>query len=547
MKSKLILGCVGFLLIALSGCDLAPKYTRPSTPAPVAYKESAPPEFKEGAGWKVAQPGDDKLRPKWWEMFNEPQLNALEEQVVAGNQTLAAAEANFRASRALVVSARSSLFPTIGASPAYTYSKISNTRGARVIGPGGAGGNSGSSPYNDYTFPLDVSYTVDFWHRIRNTVAANAFSAQASAADLATSRLSLQSELATDYFEIRALDSQEAILQDTLNNYRGSLQLTQALFRAGIDSEQDVTQAKNQLDTATAQAIDLGVSRATFEHAIATLLGKAPANFSLPVGTFNANPPQVPVAVPSLLLERRPDIASSERRVASANAEIGVARAAYYPNVSLSASGGFETSSFTQWFTWPSRFWSLGPTLSQTIYDGGARRGQNEQAQASYDAAVANYRQAVLTAFQAVEDNLSSLRILSQEVAQEQTAIESSAHYLALALTRYRTGVDSYLNVITAQTTVLTNRETKVQTQLRAMTSSVSLMLALGGGWDPSLLPNNNDMLQKQRNWQPGGAPSPPNPNGVTPANPPPVPAKPLTLPPYQSPAGAPAGSPGNR
>ncbi len=518
-------------LMLLGACNPAPKYVKPTAPSPVAYKETAPAEFKEGKGWKVGQPGDDKIRPKWWDLFNDAALNALEEQIPAGNQSLAASEANYRAARALVVSARSALFPTIGTSPAYSNSRISATRGARVIGPGGAGGNSGSAPYNDFNLPLDISYTVDFWHRVRNEIAANAFSAQASAADVATALLSEEATLAQDYFEVRALDLQKAILQDTLINYRNTLNLTQTLFKTGIDSEQDVTLAQNQLDTATSQATDLGVARAQFEHAIATLLGRAPAAFSLPVAPFTPNPPPVPVAVPSTLLERRPDIATAERQVASANALIGVARAAYYPNVTLTASAGLESSSFTQWFTWPSRFWSIGPTLSQTLFDGGARRGQNEQAQANYDAAVANYRQTCLTAFQAVEDNLSSLRILAQEIDQQQKAIASSAHYLDLALIRYKTGVDSYLNVITAQNSLLSNRETQVLAQLREMSASVSLILALGGGWDPSQLPNMHQMLEKQRNWAPGGPALPPAPGEVAPANPPTIQPAPLDLP----------------
>ncbi len=403
--------------------------------------------------------------------------------------------------------------------------------------PGGSANASSRGAYNDFSLPLDVSYTVDFWHRIRNTIAANAFSAQASAADVATALLSIQSELAQDYFQVRALDMQEAILQDTLENYRSSLKLTQTLFNAGIDSDQDVSQAQTQLDTATSQATDLGVARAQFEHAIAMLIGEAPANFSLPVAPFVPEPPAVPVALPSALLERRPDIAADERRVAAANAQIGVARAAYYPNVTLSASAGLESSSITQWFTWPSRFWSLGPALSETIFDAGARRGQNEQAQANYDATVANYRQTVLTAFQAVEDNLSSLRILAQEIEQQQTAIVSAAHYLDLAMLRYRTGVDSYLNVINAQNTVLSSRETQVQSQLREMTASVSLMVALGGGWDPSQTPNMKNLLEKQRNWKPGGAPTPNPPSGTAPANPPEVPPAPLNIPPNTQPS----------
>ncbi len=531
---------VAMTLAALTACNPAPKYVKPTAPSPVAYKESAPQAFKEGKGWRVAQPGDDKIRPKWWEMYNDPQLNALEERVAAGNQTIAASEANFRSARALVVSARSSLFPMVSTGPSFSNSRISSTRGAQVVVPGGSANASSRGAYNDFSLPLDVSYTVDFWHRIRNTIAANAFSAQASAADVATALLSIQSELAQDYFQVRALDMQEAILQDTLENYRGSLKLTQTLFNAGIDSDQDVSQAQTQLDTANSQATDLGVARAQFEHAIATLIGEPAANFSLPVAPFVPEPPAIPVALPSALLERRPDIAADERRVAAANAQIGVARAAYYPNVTLTASAGLESSSITQWFTWPSRFWSLGPALSETIFDAGARRGQNEQAQANYDATVANYRQTVLTAFQAVEDNLSSLRILAQEIEQQQTAIISAAHYLDLALLRYRTGVDSYLNVINAQNSVLSSRETQVQSQLREMTASVSLMVALGGGWDPSQTPNMKNLLEKQRNWRPGGGPTIIVPSSTAPANPPEVPPVPLNLPPNTS-AAAPA------
>jgi NodT family efflux transporter outer membrane factor (OMF) lipoprotein len=325
-----------------------------------------------------------------------------------------------------------------------------------------------------------------------------AFSAQASAADVATALLTTQADLATDYFELRATDMQAKILTDTMVNYRQNVDLTTTLYKTGIDSEQDLVQAQNQLDTATAQATDLGVARAQYEHAIATLIGKPPAELTIAVGAFNSNPPQVPVAVPSTLLERRPDIAALERMIASANAQIGVARAAYYPTLTLSASGGLESYSFVHWFTWPSRFWSVGPSLSQTLFDGGARRGQNEQAKAQYDAAVANYRQTVLTSFQAVEDQLAALRILSQEIVEQQTAINSSQRYLDLALIRYKTGVDSYLNVITAENSLLSNRESQVSSELRRMSASVSLVMALGGGWDPASLPKMKDLASRR-------------------------------------------------
>jgi NodT family efflux transporter outer membrane factor (OMF) lipoprotein len=549
--------CVTVLAFVLCSCNPAPKYARPPVNAPQAFKESAPDQFKEGAGWKVARPEDDKIRGKWWEMYNDPVLNSLEEQVQISNQSVIEAEANFRAARALVVSARSSLFPTVGASPSYTNARFSSTGRTAAVVPGGTGGTGtggsstglaggsggGSSLINTFSLPFEVTYTVDFWHRIRNQVAANVFSAEASAADVATALLSTQAALAEDYFEVRALDAQEGILQDTLKNFRDTLNLTLTLFNAGIDSDEDVALARTQLDTATAQATDIGAARAQFEHAIATLLGRPASEFSLPFGTFVPNPPQVPVAVPSALLERRPDIAAAERRVAAANAEVGIARAAYYPNLNLTATGGFQTAHFAEWFNWPSRFWSLGPTLSETLLDFGARRGLNEQAQANYDAAVANYRQIVLNNFQTVEDQLSSLRIFAQEVSQYSTAIQSASHFLDLSLTRFRAGVDSYLNVITAQNAVLSNRETQVQTQLRQMTASVALIMALGGGWDTSQLPQIKNLLAKPGEWNPAGTAIPAG--QIAPANPPTVPA--IPLPPTQSTPGTTGRPPGDK
>src|SRR5579884_2275133 len=482
------------LLAVLCGCNPAPKYTRPPTPAPAAFKESA--------GWVVAKPGDDKIRSKWWEIYNDPQLNALEEQVQISNQTIKVAEANFRGSRALVAEARSALFPALTGSGSYTNSRFSSTARTAAVIPGANSGTTGfsgsSSLVNTFSLPFDLSYTVDLWHRVRNTIAADAFQAQASAADVATALLSTQAELAHDYFEVRALDTQRAILRDTLENYRRSLDLTKTLYKAGLDSDEEVAQAQTQLDIATAQATDLGVARAQFEHAIAMLTGKPPAEFTLAVAPFVPKPPAVPVAVPSELLQRRPDIAAAERHVAAANAQIGIARAAYYPNLLLNATGGLETAHFTQWFNWPSRFWSVGPQLAETLFDAGARRALNQQVRASYDAAVASYRQTVLGAFQATEDNLSALRILAQEAEQQHTAVASSSHYLDLSMTRFRAGVDSYLNVITAQNAVLKGRETEVQIALRRMTASVSLVMALGGGWDDTQLPQMKDLLSKR-------------------------------------------------
>lgn len=523
------------LLLLLWGCNPAPKYAKPPAQTPAAFKEGVPAEYKEGAGWKIAQPGDDKLRGKWWEIYNDPVLNGLEERVAISNQTIIQAEANFRTARAAVVAARSSLFPVLTSSPAYTNSSISGTaRSAIVVGGSsstsgastttttGQAGSSGSTVVNNFSIPFDLSYTVDLWHRIRNTVAANVFTAQATQADVGTALLSTQAEVAQDYFEVRALDAQRQLLTDTLENYQQSLHLVQSLFNAGIDSDEDVAQAQTQVDTATAQLTDLGVSRATYEHAIAVLTGQPPSSFALAVAPFVPKPPAVPVALPSELLERRPDIAAAERRVAAANAEIGVARTAYYPDLTLNASGGFQTASFLEWFDWPSRFWSVGPTLAATLLDVGARRAANEQAQANYDATVASYRGTVLSAFQSVEDNLSTLRILSQEIGQQATAVGSSQRYLDLSMTRYKAGVDSYLNVITAQNTVLTNRETQLQIELRQMTASVGLVMALGGGWN-SQLPTPKELIAKPpKNQTSPGAPASPVSAPAAP-NPPPL------------------------
>jgi NodT family efflux transporter outer membrane factor (OMF) lipoprotein len=513
------------IIALLSGCNPAPHYSTPSMPAPPTYKEAPPAEYKEVSGWKIAEPGDDKIRAKWWEMYNDPRLNELEEQVKISNQSIAQAEANFRAARAVVLQARAALFPTVTASPSITYNRFPSVQGA--VSQASSTGISSSAAvapgaYTEFSLPIDVTYTVDFWHKIRNTVAADAFTAQANAADVATALLSTQSELAQDYFEVRALDQERAIMQDTVRTYQQTLELTITLSAAGIDSDQDVAQAKTQLDTATAQATDLGVSRAQYEHAIATLIGKPPAEFSLPVGTFVPNPPAVPVGLPSTLLERRPDIAAAERQVAAANSQIGVAKAAYYPTLTLNAAGGFESTNIATWFSLPNRFWSLGPTLAETLFDAGARRGATEQARANYDAAVANYRQTALTDFQAVEDNLAALRILAEEVGQQHGAVDSSQYYLNLSLTRFQAGIDSYLNVMTAQTTLLTNRLTEVQIQLRQMTSSVNLIMGLGGGWDVSELPA---VRVVSRSPKPASnvLPVPPEADRVAPPNPPPL------------------------
>jgi NodT family efflux transporter outer membrane factor (OMF) lipoprotein len=468
-------------LILLKGCDKAPKYKQPPVETPPAYKELTPDNFKETDGWKFARPNDDAIRGQWWEMFNDSQLNALVEHANVSNQNIAEAEANFRAARALVKEARSELFPTVTVNPSITNSRQS-----------GRSSQSGFSPkgvVTEYSLPFDASWEPDFWHRIRSNVSANAAEAQATAADLENTRLSIQAELAADYYQILALDAQKQLLDTTVKAYEQALDLTRARFETGIASEEDVAQAQTQLDTTRAQATDLGIQRAQLEHAIAVLTGQPASTFSVAVTPWEAKPPAIPFGVPSQLLERRPDIAAAERRVAEANFQIGVAKAAFYPSITLGGSAGFASSSIASWFAWPARFWSVGPALAQTLFDKGKRKAANEEARATYDATVAVYRETVLTAFQEVEDNLAALRILSTEAQQQDAAVKAAARSLDLATDRYNSGIDSYLNVITAQATLLTNQRTLLTLRTQQMTASVQLIKALGGGWNASKLP----------------------------------------------------------
>jgi NodT family efflux transporter outer membrane factor (OMF) lipoprotein len=478
------------ILALVIGCNIGPKYHR----APV----DTPPVYKELDGWKVAQPQDTSIRGNWWELFGDPQLNALEEQVNVSNQNIAAAAANFLVARAMVKEARAQLFPTVTGNPGVTWERPSATLRSNNSGTGGTGTTSTSTgTFADYILPFDASYQVDLWGKIRNQVNANIYAAQASAADLQNVRLTAQAEVAVDYYQIRAQDSQIQLLDETVKAFQVSLDLTKALFQTGIDSEQSVAQAETQLETTQAQATNLGILRAQFEHAIALLVGKPASSFSIPVDPLNASPPDIPVGVPSRLLERRPDVAAGERSMAQANAQIGVARAAYFPSLTLSASAGLESSSISKLFTWPSRFFSVGPQMSETIYDGGLRRATMQQFRANYDETIANYRQDVLTAFQQVEDNLASLRILSQELQQQDAAVKSAQRNLTIAMDRYRVGLDPYLDVIVAQTALLGDQETAVSLRMEQMTSSVQLIEALGGGWDASQLPSAASMIAK--------------------------------------------------
>jgi len=464
-------------LMLFTGCSFAPNYTKPSVQAPAAFKELTPDQFNQTDGWKTAEPGDDAIRGQWWKMFHEPELNALESQVNVSNQSVVAALANFLAARAVVKQARSQYFPIVTASPSVSESR-------QPVSPSGS--SPTSSTFTEYSLPFDASWEPDFWGRIRNTVKANSLEAQATLADLENVRLTIQAEVALDYFELRVLDAQKQLLETSALAYEETLKLTQVQAGTGLASGQDVAQAESQFEITSAQATDLGIQRAQLEHAIATLIGQPASTLSITNNLLTAKPVAIPFGVPSQLLERRPDIAGAERRVAEANAQIGVARAAYYPTITLSGAAGYQSTSIQNLFSGPGLVWSVGATLAQTLFDGGLRNAVTKQSRAIYQGTVANYRQTVLAAFQQVEDNLSTLRILSRELQQQNAAIEASRSYLKLANARYQSGLDSYLNVITAEITLLTNQQTALNLQMEQLTASVQLIKALGGGWDVS-------------------------------------------------------------
>jgi NodT family efflux transporter outer membrane factor (OMF) lipoprotein len=463
------------LAVLLSGCMVGPKYAKPTAPVPPAFKEAPPDSFKETRDWTFAHPGAPSLPANWWEAFGDPRLTSLEEEAVTGNQDLRIAEARFRQARAMIRINRSAEFPTISTGPSVASVRDSQNQPYFPLH---------TSTTGEFVLPFDLSYEVDLWGRVRRTVNAAREEAQASSADLAAATLSIQAELAYDYFELRAADAQKQLLADTVKAYTDALQLTENRFEGGASPKSDVAQAQTQLDTAAAQETDIDVARAQYEHAIATLLGKPPAEFGLAAEPLHAEPPAIPVGLPSQLLERRPDIAASERRIEEANEQIGIARAAFFPTVTLSATGGFEGTSMLNWLAWPSRFWAVGPSLAETLFDAGRRRATSDAAIAGYDAAVASYRETTLTAFQQVEDNLAALRVLENEEKQQREAVASAEESLQLFTNRYQGGVDNYLQVITAQTIALTNERNEIDIQRRRMDASVLLIKALGGGWD---------------------------------------------------------------
>jgi NodT family efflux transporter outer membrane factor (OMF) lipoprotein len=481
-------------VLLLAGCRVGPKYHVPPAIAqapPTTYKES-PTQFPGSEDWKVAQPQDAMLHGKWWEIYNDPELNALEDKLNIDNQNIKQFFENFMEARTLIAQARSQLYPTVGTSPAYTRSGTSaNLTSATTTG---AGVNHTSTLTS---LPFDVSWAPDLWGKVRNTISEQQYAAQLSAADLENERLTEQATLAITFFEIRGQDALQGVLDRTVEADKKALDLTQSQYDTGVGDKISVVEARNTLQNAQAAATNVGLLRAQYEHAIAVLIGTNPSSFSIPVKALDAAPPAIPIGVPTQLLERRPDIAASERNMAAANAQIGIAYAAYYPTLTLSASGGLESSAWKHLFDWSSRFWSVGPAVSETIYDGGLRRATVNQFISTYNADVASYRQTVLTAFQQVEDSLSSTRILSHQIQQQRDAEKSAQESVDLEMGRYTTGIDPYVDVVTAQTTLLSDQQTLATLHTQEMTSSVQLIEALGGGWDRSQLPTPADVSKK--------------------------------------------------
>ena len=472
---------IGGLAVLLAGCTVGPKYETPTTPAADIFKEATPTDYQIAGVWRPARPSDAVGRGAWWKIFGDPELDRLEDEVTASNQNLKVAEARFRQARALIGFQRAAEFPTISAGVSTASTRESaNTPyfGVQNVRPEG-----------QLQLPFDLSYEIDLWGQIHRMVSAAREEAQATAADLETMRLSLHAELALDYIELRSADAQQRLLDDTVKAYTDALRLTRNRLEGGYAPGSDVAQAQTQLATTLVQDTDIGVMRAQFEHAIAVLIGKPPAAFSLPPKPLDLRPPPIAPGIPSELLQQRPDIAAAERRVAEANDQIGIAKAAYYPSLNFNAMSGFEGNNGANWFVWPSLFWAVGTSLTQPLFDGGRLHAQSRQVQAAYDAAVATYRQTTLSAFQDVEDNLAALRILDREARQQRDAVVAAQNSLRLFTDRYAGGEDTYLNVITAQTFALTNQRNDVDILRRRMEASIRLVKALGGDWNAADLP----------------------------------------------------------
>jgi len=501
MNATIWLGATAALFV-LSGCVVGPKYHAPTPPPPAPEYKESPTQFKDAQAWTVAKPADAKLRGKWWEIFNDPELNRLEDELNINNQNIKEYFENFMEARAVVREARAQFFPTLSVAPSFTRSRSSqNLAGSTTVNANGTGTSTGttstSSQSTLYSLPLEASWEPDLWGKVRNTVRQAQYAAQVSAADLENERLTEQASLAEYFFEIRGQDQLQQILNDTVVADQKALELNRAAYETGVGDQISVVEAETALASAIAVATNAAVARAQYEHAIAMLVGKSASGFSIPAKPMTVSPPPIPVGVPSELLQRRPDIAAAERTMAEANATIGIAYAAYYPNLTLTAEGGFESSAISNWFSWPSRFWSIGASLPETIFDAGLRRATVQQYVATYNADVAGYRQTVLTAFQQVEDALAEVRILAQEIPQEEQAVNSAQLYLQLEQARYDTGIDPYVDVLIAQTTLLNDQQTLNGLQVEEMTYAVALVEALGGGWDTSQLPSPQAVTQK--------------------------------------------------
>ncbi len=489
MRTRALLAAAPLLALA-SACAVGPNYKRPDAPVPPAYKEPAPaptPGAAAASEWKPAQPADAANREAWWEVYGDPELNALEEKVSVSNQNLALADAQFRGARAVARGARAEFFPTLSVSPSVARSHSLSRNSALPGAPAGTA--------TTYQLAGDVSYEFDVWGRIRRNVESRVEAAQASAADLEVARLSLHAELAADYFMLRGADAQARILRTNVDAYEKARQLTVDRHAQGVASGVDVAQAETQLESTRVQLTEIELSRAQLEHAIAILTGQPPAALSIAPTDTVTLPVLVPPDLPSTLLERRPDIAAAERRVASANAGIGVAQAAFFPQFLLNATGGWEGNSVTRWFSAPNLFWSLGVALAQTIFDGGARIAGKEQAIAAWDASVASYRESVLEAFQDVEDQLVALSLLSRESDEQARATDAAERALVLADNRYKGGVTSYLEVVVAQAVALNNERAAVDLKTRQLVANVRLIKALGGGWTETELPEPRAVL----------------------------------------------------
>jgi len=471
----------------LFGCLVGPKYAVPVVPAPPAYKELPSAELASGVRWSAATPADAMARGSWWEIFGDPQLNALEAQIVISNQNIAAAAANYAAARAIVRETRSQYFPSLTAGASISYSRVSVFPAANV---------SSGTTYTEYSLPVEASWEPDLWGKVRNSVHSAVFAAQADAATLANVRLAEQAQLAMDYYLVRAQDVLAKVLDDAVLSDQQTFDLTQTLYRAGLTTDEAASAAEAQLRAVQAQRENVRITRAEYEHAMAMLLGKAPADFSLSVTTDALVPPEIPVTVPAELLKRRPDIAAAERTLASANAQIGIATSAYFPNIVLSGTAGFTGLSAADWFTWPSRIWAVGPAITQTLFDAGLRRATTQQYRSQYEAAVASYRQTTLIAFQQVEDSLVASRVLRGELDQQNRAVAAAQRAFDEATVRYRAGLDPYLNVIQAQQTLLSYQDNAVQIRSQQMTAAVQLIQALGGGWSAQQLPSARAVAQ---------------------------------------------------